>query len=198
MTKHHASCAIFDPISGPCDCGFQARNTKRTVAPSPAPVQPSDAAPVVAKAPVEAVPSDDGMIRIPRGLVGAACSAIDKKRDAPEVLKKLRRYTTGDLSAPQAQQVEEAAPAGGIYVGTISTGDIEGDEIDWDYEFDRKIVDALPQLRFPNQHYALFMAPIDGLKYAAQPTAQAAPASQVISSSTHVVRDEVFQQGRTA
>ena len=48
----------------------------------------------------------------------------------------------------------------GVWVGTISSGDIEGDEIDWDAEFDRKVVDALPQLRMPNQHFGLFMAPL--------------------------------------
>lgn len=46
-------------------------------------------------------------ITVPRGLIGAACSAIDKKRDAPKVLAELRRYTTGDLSSQQPA----AAPA---------------------------------------------------------------------------------------
>lgn len=35
---------------------------------------------------------------IPRGLIGAASSAIDKKRDAPNILAELRRYTVGDLA----------------------------------------------------------------------------------------------------
>ena len=43
--------------------------------------------------------SDDNIL-IPRGLIGAACSAIDKKRDAGKLLAELRRYTTGDLSKP--------------------------------------------------------------------------------------------------
>lgn len=66
---------------------------------------------------------------------------------------------------PLTTHVASAAPSG-VWVGTISSGDIEGDEIDWDAEFDRKVVDALPQLRVPNQHYGLFMAPIDGMKCA--------------------------------
>ena len=37
-------------------------------------------------------------VNVPRDLIGAACSAIEHKRDAPNVLEKLRRYTVGDLS----------------------------------------------------------------------------------------------------
>lgn len=43
--------------------------------------------------------ADDDKVLVPRGLLGAACNAIDKKRDAPRTLGELRRYTTGDLSA---------------------------------------------------------------------------------------------------
>jgi len=48
-------------------------------------------------------------VAIPQMLLGAACSAIDKKRDGTKVLAELRRYTTGDLSqaiapAPAAQE----------------------------------------------------------------------------------------------
>ena len=46
-------------------------------------------------------------VSIPRGLIGAACSAIDKKRDAPNILAELRRYTYGDLSR-QAERQESA------------------------------------------------------------------------------------------
>ena len=45
------------------------------------------------------VPQSDDMVLVPRGLIGAACHAIDRKRDAPVTLEALRRYTTGDLSA---------------------------------------------------------------------------------------------------
>ncbi|MDH0423706.1 hypothetical protein N7405_30460, partial [Delftia tsuruhatensis] len=38
------------------------------------------------------------MIAVPFDLIASACSAIDKKRDAPKTLAELRRYTTGDLS----------------------------------------------------------------------------------------------------
>lgn len=55
--------------------------------------------------------ADDDMVSIPRGLIGAACSAIDKKRDAPKVLAELRRYTTGDLaSAPEADERAAGTP----------------------------------------------------------------------------------------
>lgn len=35
----------------------------------------------------------DAEISIPRSLIGAACHAIDKKHDAPNLLAKLRQYT---------------------------------------------------------------------------------------------------------
>ena len=53
------------------------------------------------------------MIAVPFDLIASACSAIDKKRDAPKTLAELRRYTTGDLScaalaaAPQAPAAVE-------------------------------------------------------------------------------------------
>lgn len=57
---------------------------------------------------------DEAHVLVPIGLLGAACSAIDKKRDAPKTLAKLRRYTTGDLSsrhvpAPAAGDALDAA-----------------------------------------------------------------------------------------
>lgn len=36
---------------------------------------------------------------MPRSLIGAACSVIDRKRDESKLLAELRRYTFGDLSA---------------------------------------------------------------------------------------------------
>lgn len=44
---------------------------------------------------------DDDSVLVPRGLIGAACYAIDKKADAPEVLKNLRSYRF--VAAPQPQ-----------------------------------------------------------------------------------------------
>lgn len=43
---------------------------------------------------------DEAHVSIPIGLIGAACSAIEKKRDAPKTLAELRRYTFGGLSRP--------------------------------------------------------------------------------------------------
>ena len=42
----------------------------------------------------------DDRILVPRGLLGAACDAINKKRDAPKTLAELRRYAFGYLSSP--------------------------------------------------------------------------------------------------
>ena len=57
--------------------------------------------------PVEASPAlrSDDLVLVPRDLLGAACSAIDKKRDAPNVLKKLR-----DITYAATPPVEVAAP----------------------------------------------------------------------------------------
>lgn len=40
----------------------------------------------------------DDLVAVHRSLLGAACSAISKKRDAPRTVANLRRHTTGDLS----------------------------------------------------------------------------------------------------
>ena len=59
--------------------------------------------------PVQPATGED-LILIPRGLIGAACAAIDKKRDAPQLLKTLRVYT---MTAQPVQPVQPAAvPAG--------------------------------------------------------------------------------------
>lgn len=53
-----------------------------------------------------AIFGDEDHVLVPRMLLSAACSAIDKKRDGTKTLAELRRYTTGDLSA--------AAPAADV------------------------------------------------------------------------------------
>lgn len=68
---------------------------------------PSPAAPAL-EAP-SAKPGD--LVAVPFDLISAACSAIDKKRDAPKLLAELRRYTVGDLS--RALEAP-AAPAGEV------------------------------------------------------------------------------------
>ena len=59
---------------------------------------PLYAAPQPAEQQPAPVFSDEDHVSMPRGLIAAACSAIDKKRDAENVLSELRRYTLGDLS----------------------------------------------------------------------------------------------------
>ncbi|WP_024767481.1 hypothetical protein [Pseudomonas nitroreducens] len=51
---------------------------------------------------IEFVYDSDELVAVPRGLLGAACHAIDKKRDAPRTIAKLREYARG-ISAPVAQ-----------------------------------------------------------------------------------------------
>lgn len=46
------------------------------------------------------------LVLVPRGLLGSACSAIDKKRDAPKTLEALRAIT---MSHPAAPDSEDAA-----------------------------------------------------------------------------------------
>lgn len=52
---------------------------------------------------------DEDHVLVPRGLIGAACSAIEKKREGRKVLAELRRYTVGDLSAALAAPAQGAA-----------------------------------------------------------------------------------------
>lgn len=54
-----------------------------------------------------AVFGDEEHVQVPRALLGAACSVIDKKRGGAKTLAELRRYTVGDLSTASMQ-----APAG--------------------------------------------------------------------------------------
>ncbi|HGN0950169.1 TPA: hypothetical protein ACQTYN_001110 [Pseudomonas aeruginosa] len=51
---------------------------------------------------VEFVYDSDELVAVPRGLLGAACHAIDKKRYAPRTIAKLREYARG-LPTPVAQ-----------------------------------------------------------------------------------------------
>jgi hypothetical protein len=44
---------------------------------------------------------DGDLVLVERGLLGAACSAIDKKRDAPKVLEKLRAITFAPAAPAQ-------------------------------------------------------------------------------------------------
>lgn len=53
----------------------------------------------------------DALVAVPRGLIGAACSAIDHRRPAEKVLAELRRYTTGDLSSTITQEQPAQRPA---------------------------------------------------------------------------------------
>ena len=66
--------------------------------------------------PVEPTPAaqpaafgDEKHILVPQMLLGAACCAIDKKRDGTKVLAELRRYTVGDLSAAAQEATPEHA-----------------------------------------------------------------------------------------
>ncbi|MFU5179160.1 hypothetical protein ACM7XV_21125 [Pseudomonas aeruginosa] len=63
---------------------------------------------------VEFVYDSDELVAVPRGLLGAACHAIDKKRDAPRTIAKLREYARG-LPAPVAQ-AQHSVPEGWMLV----------------------------------------------------------------------------------
>ncbi len=55
-----------------------------------------------------AEPQGDGdLVLVKRGLLGAACSAIDKKRDAPKVLEKLRAITFAPAASAQSVTMDE-------------------------------------------------------------------------------------------
>lgn len=57
-------------------------------------------------APGPVVFGDEEHVAVPRGLIGAACSAIEHKREGTNTLAELRRYTFGDKS----NAISSAAP----------------------------------------------------------------------------------------
>lgn len=79
---------------------------------------------------------DEEHVLVPRGLLGAACSTIDKKRDGTKTLAELRRYTVGDLSTAtplpaQVQPDEQVGPTDWSFAGWfINTG--SEDEPRWE------------------------------------------------------------------
>lgn len=74
------------------------------------------AAPTTQAAPQPApIFGDEDHVLVPRGLLGAACSAINKKRDGVKTLTELRRYTTGDLSKAAPQQDDQKPYAYAVY-----------------------------------------------------------------------------------
>ena len=71
---------------------------------------------VSAANPVQWLEDEGDMILVPRGLLGAACSSIDKQRPAPKVLEAMRHYT---MNAPQAPAVPtNTIPEGDDFNGT--------------------------------------------------------------------------------
>jgi hypothetical protein len=60
---------------------------------------PSDKLQQASTAQVEPI---EDPVTVPRGLLGAACHAIERKKDAPTVLAKLREFTTGTRSGYRA------------------------------------------------------------------------------------------------
>ena len=98
--------------------------------------------------------SDEDHVYIPRGLIAAACSAIDKKRDGEKTIAELRRYTTGDLSrqpAPEVAKLVESLEvahrfiANGIELGYIQMPD--SDTLDPAHETLPAIEAALAEYR---------------------------------------------------
>lgn len=79
--------------------------TKLYTAPQPAEQQP---APDVAR---PAIFSDEEHVCVPRGLIAAACSAIDLGVTSSKLLAELRRYTVGDLSNKPAPDVSALVDA---------------------------------------------------------------------------------------
>lgn len=96
-----ASVPFEDPLDGPIlkalDAALADPPTAHA-APQPAPIF-----------------GDEDHVLVPRGLLGAACSAIDKKRDGVKTLADLRRYTTGDLSKAAPQQDDQKPYAYAVY-----------------------------------------------------------------------------------
>lgn len=104
--------------------GAFANGRRSVLVPSAAPTPQADSQ-----------PGDKDLVAVPRDLIGAACSAIDKKRDGAKTLAELRRYTVGDLSAditsaPQADS--QPAPQGetNVQLDTDSNHSASGQQRD--------------------------------------------------------------------
>ncbi|MBR8434786.1 hypothetical protein KDW37_28895 [Burkholderia cenocepacia] len=94
-------CAISDvECSRDCGTGFCKREREARY-----PVEQHEAAP--------AIDGDGDLVLVERGLLGAACRAIDKKRDAPKVLEKLRAITSAPKQ-PEPTAADERAAFEGI------------------------------------------------------------------------------------
>lgn len=75
-------------------------------------------------APGPVVFGDEEHVAVPRGLIGAACSAIDRHDASPKVLHELRRYTTGDLSNVASTAAPITLPV--VDPGPDSLADLNG------------------------------------------------------------------------
>ncbi|WP_260673738.1 hypothetical protein [Comamonas aquatica] len=80
---------------------------------------------LAATQPAPAIFGDEDHVLVPRGLIGAACYAIDKKRDGTKTLAELRRYTTGDLSAATQPAAQAVQPFGWLITKSKLPGDVE-------------------------------------------------------------------------
>ena len=89
----------------------------RLIVSDPKQLKPKKQEPAVSAAnPVQWLEDEGDMILVPRGLLGAACSSIDKQRPAPKVLEAMRHYT---MNAPQAPAVPtNTIPEGDDFNGT--------------------------------------------------------------------------------
>ena len=72
---------------------------------------------LAAQADAQPVAPIEDPVTVPRGLLGAACAAIDRKHDAPKTLAELRRYTVGDLSAAAAPPARQPLDMEAINAG---------------------------------------------------------------------------------
>ncbi|WP_027810115.1 hypothetical protein [Burkholderia cenocepacia] len=82
---------------------FEQRCWLMRNAPTPRPVEQPAAAPIDG--------NDGDLVLVERSLLGAACHAIEKKRDAPETLEKLRAVTFAPQPAPSPADERAACQA---------------------------------------------------------------------------------------
>lgn len=70
-------------------------------------------------APIPQQPAaEDDLVLVERGLLGAACSAIDKKRDAPKVVEALRKITMKPAAEGAGREAVADAEIRDLYVKT--------------------------------------------------------------------------------
>jgi len=108
--KSYSPASAFESGYSLCNPHTGALRDPRDVASDPQAILCTKPGEPLKAAPGPVVFGDEEHVAVPRGLIGAACSAIEHKREGTSTLAELRRYTFGDKSAALPQAASIALP----------------------------------------------------------------------------------------